>query len=144
MTGTTLTTSLNFFITIISIGCGVRPSLSAFKVARKKSENGSETHLELMTGRSDKVKATMDPGVQDIPIPHSGQLLPQISRMLILNILYNRIPTPLIINHITITRGVDYVETEFDLVFDHYVGGGEDFGGLTDWFVGFETTFGVD
>jgi hypothetical protein len=90
-----------------------------------------------MPSRTDKVEATVDTRVLDVPVAHSRQLLAQIRAVLVLDVLDDGIPAttnlhnkshhktchlPVFVVHlVTVTRSVDNVQAKLDTIFnDNY------------------------
>ena len=69
-----------------------------------------------MSGRVDEEQTAVNPRVLDVLLPHSGELLPEVSRVLILDVFDDGIPASLVVDLISIARSVDDVETELDAV----------------------------
>lgn len=104
MTGTTLTTSDNFFRTTMSIGLSLRvakareaasqfdlnPALQGW--CRSNVLKMRERIDVRMSRWLDKKEAAMDPGVLDVALPLGCKLLPEIGGMLVLDIFDNGIP----------------------------------------------------
>jgi len=55
-------------------------------------------------------QAAVDSGVLQIPLTLSGELLAQIRRVLVLDVLDNRVPAALVVDQIAVAWGVDNVE----------------------------------
>ena len=99
-----------------------------------------------MSGRVDEVQATVDACILDVTVTHRRKLLAKVRAVLVLDILYNRIPTTkstthpsiptfpkrqqegkyrapiLIVNLITVTGSIDNVEAQTHAVLsDDYI-----------------------
>jgi len=69
-----------------------------------------------MARRLDEEEAAVDTGILDISLTLSCELLSEICGVLILNVLDNRIPTSVIVDLITITRGIDNVQPQTNTI----------------------------
>jgi hypothetical protein len=77
MTGTTLTTSDNFFITIMSMGRREWPMKGQSNLGHQKPNEH--------TRGVDEEEAAVDTGVGNIAVTHGRQLLSEVGRMLVLS-----------------------------------------------------------
>lgn len=64
--------------------------------------------------------------------------------MLVLDVLHDGIPAPVVVDKITVAGGINNVESEADAVLLDDVGNGLDLGGRADNLVGLESTLGLD
>jgi hypothetical protein len=69
-----------------------------------------------MARRLDEEEAAVDTGILDISLTLSCELLSEICGVLILNVLDNRIPASVIVDLITITRGIDNVQPQTNTI----------------------------
>lgn len=66
--------------------------------------------LQCMATWLNEEQAAVDSGVLQIPLTLSGELLAQIRRVLVLDVLDNRVPAALVVDQIAVAWGVDNVE----------------------------------
>jgi hypothetical protein len=64
----------------------------------------------------DEEEAAVDTGVLDISLTLSCELLSKICGVLVLNVLDNWIPASVIVDLITITRGIDNVQPQTNTI----------------------------
>jgi hypothetical protein len=69
-----------------------------------------------VTRRLDEEEAAVDTGVLDISLTLSCELLSKICGVLVLNVLDNWIPASVIVDLITITRGIDNVQPQTNTI----------------------------
>lgn len=100
--------------------------------------------LKGVAGGLDEEQAAVDAGVLDVTLTLRGELLPQVSGVLVLDVLDDGVPAAVVVDQITVARGVNDVETETDAILLDVVGNGVDFGGRSNNFVGDKTTLGLD
>lgn len=91
----------------------------------------------------DEKQAAVDAGVLNVAFSLSSELLSQVGGVLILDILDNGVPAAVVVDQVTVTGGVDNVESQSNAVLLNNVGNALDFGGRSNGFIGLETTLGV-
>lgn len=91
-----------------------------------------------------EVKAAVDPGILDVAVALSSELLAQVCRVLVLDVFHDRIPAAVVVHEITVTRGVDDVQTKADTVLFNDVGDRVDLGSAANRLGGSKATLGVD
>jgi hypothetical protein len=64
-----------------------------------------------------KEKAAVNSGILDISLTLSSEFFPEVGGVLILDILDNRIPTPVVVNLIAISRSIDNVQPQAYTIF---------------------------
>lgn len=69
-----------------------------------------------MTRRLNKEQAAVDACVLDVALALSGELLSEVGRVLILDVLDDGIPASVVVDLVSVARGVDDVEAESDAV----------------------------
>jgi len=92
----------------------------------------------------DKEEAAVDAGVWNITLPLGGKLLPKVGRVLVLDVLHNRVPATVVVDKIAITGRVNNVEPQTNIVLLDNVRDRLDIGGLADRLVGGEAALRVD
>jgi hypothetical protein len=104
MTGTTLTISESFFRTVMSICCQL-------------TETRQRTHgLEGVASGRDEEDAAVDARVGDEALAHGGELLAEVRRVLVLDVLDDGLPAVVVVDKVAVAGGVDDVELEADAV----------------------------
>lgn len=91
-----------------------------------------------------EVKTAVDPGILDVAVALSSELLAQVCRVLVLDVFHDRIPAAVVVHEITVTRGVDDVQTKADTVLFNDVGDRVDLGSAANRLGGSKATLGVD
>ena len=86
----------------------------------------------------------MDSGVLDISLALSCQLLVQISTVLVFDVLDDGIPASVIVDQVTVARGIDNVQTQTDAIFLDDVRDGLDIGGGADRLIRRDAAFTVE
>jgi hypothetical protein len=66
--------------------------------------------------RLDEEQAAVDTSVLNITFSLGGEFFAEIRRVLILDVLHDRVPASLVVDLVSIAGGVDDVETEPDTV----------------------------
>lgn len=111
---------------------------------RQLLQNNDIDRLERVTRRLNEEQAAVDTGILDITFSLSSELLAEISRVLVLDVFHNRVPASVVVDLITITGGIDDIETKPHAVFLDDVRNGLDLGGRSDRFIRGKTTLGID
>lgn len=107
-------------------------------------QNDDIDGLERVAGRLDEEQTAVDAGVLNITLTLSGKLLSQVSRVLVLDVLDDGIPAAVVVDQITVARGVNNVKAETDTILLDVVGNGVDLGRGSNNFFGNKTTLGLD
>lgn len=92
----------------------------------------------------DEEQTAVNTSVLDVAITLGSQLLAQVGRVLILDVFDNGVPASVVVDEISVSRGIDNVHLEADAVLLDDVGNGVDLGGLADGLIGLETTLGFE
>ncbi len=92
----------------------------------------------------DEEEAAVDAGVLDVSLALGGKLLAQVRRVLILDILDDRVPAPVVVDQVTVARGVDDVQPEPDAILLDDVRYGVDLGSRANDLLGLQPAFGLD
>lgn len=118
--------------------------------------------LEAVTRGRNEVETAVDAGILDVagltlvyqlqialPAPHlpltlSSQFLPEVSRVLVLDVLDNRVPAAVVVDEVTVARGVDDVQAQPHTVLLNDVGDGLDLSGLSGGLGGCKAALGFD
>ena len=100
--------------------------------------------LQRMTRWLDEEQAAVDACVLDVTLTLGCEFLPQVGGVLVLDILDNRVPAPVVVDQIAIAGGVDDVQSEADVVLLDDVRHGLDLGGGPDDLVRVKSALGLD
>lgn len=92
--------------------------------------------LERVSRRLDEEQAAVDAGVLDIALALSGELLSEVGRVLILDVLHDGVPAPVIVDEVAVAGGVDDVQPQSHAVLLDDVRYGVDLGGGSDHLLG--------
>lgn len=74
--------------------------------------------LEGVTGGRDEEDAAVDARVGDEALAHGGELLAEVCRVLVLNVLDDGLPAVVVVYEVTVAGRVDNVELEAHAVLD--------------------------
>lgn len=103
----------------------------------KLLHDGDVDRLKRVTSGSDEVEAAVDARVDDVLVTHRGELLAEIGRVLVLDVLDDRVPAVceiscapkggwerrdapvLVVDEITVARSVNDVQAQLDVVLLH-------------------------
>jgi hypothetical protein len=107
-------------------------------------ENNNIDRLQRVAGGLYEEKAAVNASVLDVTFTLSRELLAQVGGVLVLDILDNGVPAAVIVDEVSVSRGIDNVESEAYAVFLDDVGVGLNLGGGSDGLIRLETTLGVD
>ncbi len=111
---------------------------------RELLQDNNVNRLQGVAGRLDEEQAAVDASVLDVALALSSELLSQVRRVLVLDVLDNGVPASVVVDKVAIAGGVDNVEPQPDAVLLDDVGHGLDLGGGADGLLGLQTTLGVD
>lgn len=89
-------------------------------------------------------QAAVNASILDIPFTLSSEFLSEVCRVLILNVLDNWVPASVIVDLITITWGIDNVESQTNTILFNNMRNCLNFGGRSYWLVGCKSSFRVD
>jgi hypothetical protein len=100
--------------------------------------------LKRVAGRLDEEEAAVDAGILDVPLTLGSELLAQIGRVLILDVLDDGVPAAVVVDQVAVAGGIDDVEPQADAILLDDVGNGVNLGGGPDDLLGMETALGLD
>lgn len=100
--------------------------------------------LERVARRLNEEQAAVDAGILDVSLSLGRELLAQVRRVLILDVLDDGIPAAVVVHQVSVTGGINDVESQADAVLLNDVRDGMDLGGGADRLIGLKTTLGVD
>lgn len=92
----------------------------------------------------DEEQAAVDAGVLDVLVAVGGELLAQVGRVLVLDVLHDGIPAAVVVDQVAVARSVDNVQTQTDAILLDEVGHGVDLGSGADDLVRHQTTLGLN
>lgn len=110
----------------------------------KLLEDDNVDGLERVARRLDEEEAAVDAGILNVALTLGSELLAEIGRVLVLDVLDDGIPAAVVVDHVAVAGGVDNIEAETDAILLDDVGNGLDLGSRSDGLVGLEATLGVD
>lgn len=96
--------------------------------------------LESVTSGLDEVQAAVDAGVLDVAVALGCELLAQVGRVLVLDVLDDGVPASVVVDQVAVSRSVDNVQAQTDAVLLNDVSDGVDLGGGAGLLVGGEAT----
>lgn len=111
---------------------------------RELLEDDNVNGLEGVARGLDEEQTAVDAGVLDVALALGSQLLAQVGGVLVLDVFDNGVPAAIVVDKISVARGVDNVEPEADAVLLDDVGIGLDLSGGSDRLLGLEATLGVN
>ena len=79
-------------------------------------EDNDVNWLEGVARWLDEEQAAVNAGVLDIALSLSGELLAEVCRVLVLDVLHDRIPAPVVVDLVSVAGSVDNVEAEPDAI----------------------------
>lgn len=100
--------------------------------------------LEGVARGLDEEEAAVDAGVLDVTLSLGCELLSQVSGVLILDVLDDRVPAAVVVDEVAVPGGVDDVEAQPDAVLLDDVGNTLNLRGGSDGLVRLQATLGVD
>jgi hypothetical protein len=80
----------------------------------------------------------------DIPLALSREFLPEVGRVLVLDVLDNGIPAAVVVHEVTVARCVDDVQAQAHTVLLNHVGDSLDLASLSDGLRGWKATLWLD
>lgn len=111
---------------------------------RQLLQHDNVDRLQRVTGGLDEEQAAMDAGVLDVFVAIGRELLAQVGGVLVLDVLDNRVPAAVVVDQVTVARGINNVEPKANAILFDDVGYRVDLGGRSDDFLGHKTTLGLD
>ena len=100
--------------------------------------------LEAVARGLNEEQAAVNAGVLEVAFTLGRQLLAQVGAVLVLNILDNGIPASLVVDQVTIARGVNNVQSQAHAILLNDMRNGLDLSGGADGLIGLETTLAVN
>lgn len=92
----------------------------------------------------DKEQAAVNTGILDISLSLGSELFPEVCRVLVLDILYDWVPASLVIDLVTVSRGINNIQSQADTVLLDDVRNGLDLSRRAHWLVGSKSSLRVD
>ncbi len=111
---------------------------------RELLEDDNVDRLEGVARRLDEEKAAVDASILDVALALSSELLPQVGGMLVLDILDNGIPAAVVVDQVTVSGGIDNVQSEAHAVLLDDVRHGVNFSGRADDLLRLQPTLGLN
>lgn len=111
---------------------------------RQLLEDDNVDGLERVARRLDEKEAAVDAGVLDVALPLRRELLAQVGRVLVLDVLDDRVPAALVVHQVAVAGGVNDIEPEPHAVLLDVVGYRVDLGRGADGLVGLQAALRVD
>jgi len=96
--------------------------------------------LESVTSRLDEVQAAVDASILDVAVALGGELLAQVGRVLVLDVLDDRVPASVVVDQVAVSGSVDNVQAQTNTVLLNDVSDGVNLCGGAGLLVGGETT----
>lgn len=106
-------------------------------------QNDNVDGLEGVTRGLDEEQTAVDASVLDVALTLSSELLSQVGRVLVLDVLDDGVPASVVVDQVAVAGGVDNVQAQPDTVLLDDVGDGVDLGGRTDDLLGLQPTLGL-
>lgn len=97
-----------------------------------------------MTRGLNKEEAAVDSRVLNVPFSLRRELFSQVGRVLVLDILDNGVPASVIVDLISVSRGIDNVQAQTDTILLDYVRDGLNLGGRANGLIRSHATLGID
>lgn len=107
-------------------------------------QNNDINGLQRVAGRLDEKKAAVNASVRNITLSLGCEFLSQVCGMLILDILDDGIPAPVVVYEVTVSGRVDNVQSQPNTILFDNMRGGLDLSGRADRLVGLKATLGVN
>lgn len=111
---------------------------------REFLQNHNVNWLQAVTRRLDEEEAAVNAGILKVTLALGGQFFAKVCAVLILDVLDDRIPAPLIVHQVTISGSIDNIETQAHTVFLNEVRDGLNFGGRSNRLGWCKTTLAVN
>ena len=100
--------------------------------------------LERVARGLNEEQAAVDARVLDVALALGGELLAQVRRVLVLDVLDDGVPAAVVVDQVAVAGGVDDVEPQADAVLLDNVRDGLDIGGRAHDLIGVEAALGLD
>jgi len=100
--------------------------------------------LKRVTRGLDEEEAAVDTGILDVALSLSSKLLAEVGGVLVLDVLDDGVPAAVVVDQITVARGIDNVQPETNTIFLDDVRNGLNLGGGADGLLGGESALGLD
>lgn len=107
-------------------------------------ENNNINRLQGVARRLDEEQAAVDAGILNVALTLGGELLAQVSGVLILDVFDNGIPAAVVVDEVSVARGIDDVESEADTILLDDMRVGLDLSGRSNRLLRLESTLGVN
>lgn len=92
----------------------------------------------------DEEQAAVNAGILDVLLAVGGELLAQVGRVLIFDVLDDGVPAAVVVDQVAVARCVDNVQAQADTILLDEVGHGVDLGSGADDLVRHQTTLGLN
>lgn len=102
---------------------------------RQLLEDNNVDGLQRVARWLDEEKAAVNAGVLDVALSLGSELLSQVGRVLVLDILDNGIPAAVVVDEIAVSWGVDNIQSQTDAILLNDVGDALDFSGGANGFI---------
>lgn len=86
----------------------------------------------------------MNAGILDVTLSLSSELLAEVRRVLVLDVLDDWVPASVVVYLVAVTRGIDNVQAESHAILLDNVRHGLDLGRRADWLIWGETSLRID
>lgn len=83
----------------------------------KFTKDGEVERTKAMAGRVEEVQGGVDAGIDDVAVAQGSQLFTEIRRMLVLDILDDRVCTAIVVDQVSEPRGIDDIQRQSDAIF---------------------------
>ena len=111
---------------------------------RKLLEDHDVNWLQRVARRLNEEEAAVDTGVLDITLALGRELFPQVRGVLVLDVLDDGVPAPVVVDQITIAGSIHNVQSEADVVLFDDVRHGLNLGGGTNDLIRIESALGLN
>jgi hypothetical protein len=139
---------LDTFLECLSLFKGERVSLGNdgddIDNIRELLQDDNVDGLERMAGGLDEKQAAVDAGILDVALSLGGELLPQVCRVLVFDVLDDSIPAAVVVDQVAIPRSIDDVEPQSHTVLFDDVRNSLDLCCGPDWLIGQHAALRVD
>ena len=107
---------------------------------RKLLQDNDIDWLQSVTRRLDKEEAAVDTGILDISLSLGSKFLSEVCGVLVLDVLDDWVPASLVVDLVTVPRGINNVQPQADTIFLDDVRHSLDLSGRTHWLIGSESS----
>lgn len=111
---------------------------------RELLEHDNIDGLKGVTRWLDEEQAAVDARVLNVALTLGSEFLAEVGRVLVLDVLDDRVPAPVVVDEVAIAGGIDNVESEADAVLLNDVRNGLDLGGGANGLVREQPALGLD